>query len=190
MSVAIKDNNSEIAAKRWAKALMELSLENEGISKETILANLKEIAETINSSDELSSVINNPSVSVEEKQIVLCKLFQNQILPIVYNFLYVLNLRKRVNIISEIAKEFSKELDEYNNTTHVEITSAINLDDGKKQVIKDRVSEKLHKNVIVNWDTNPDIIAGLVFKIDETVVDNSVQHRLEDLSKNIISNQT
>ena len=98
----VKDKNCELVAKRWALALMELAQEDDNISKEDILDDLCEISATIDSSEELSSVINNPSVSTEEKQIVLCKLFQNSIMPIVYNFLYVLNLRKRIGIISQI----------------------------------------------------------------------------------------
>ena len=31
-----------------------------------------------------------------------------------------------------------------------------------------------------------DIIAGLIFKIDELVIDNSVKHKLDDLSREII----
>ena len=85
---------------------MELAQEDSNISKTDILDDLKEVAENISVSEELSNVINNPSISVEEKQIVLCKLFQNKVRPIVYNFLFVLNLRKRINIINEIAIEF------------------------------------------------------------------------------------
>ena len=32
-------------------------------------------------------------------------------MPIFYNFLFALNLRKRINIITEIAVEFKKELE-------------------------------------------------------------------------------
>ena len=40
--------NSELIAKRWAKALMELANENQGISKVYILDDLKEVDENIN----------------------------------------------------------------------------------------------------------------------------------------------
>ena len=118
MASSVKSNN-ELVAKRWALALMELALENENISKEDILDDLREISETIESSEELSNVINNPSISTEEKQVVICKLFQNSIMPIVYNFLFVLNLRKRLGIISDIATEFSKELERIKNIAHI-----------------------------------------------------------------------
>lgn len=186
MAGLIKDKNSELVAKRWAKALMELALEDENISKEDILDDLREISSTIESSDELANVINNPSISVEEKQIVLCKLFQNNILPIVYNFVFALNLKKRVNIIPEIAIQFEKELDEIKNTAHVYVTSAIEISEDKKNQIKDRVAQKLNKNIVVDWGVDTDIIAGLIFNIDENIVDNSIRKKLEDLKKNII----
>ena len=61
---------SELVAKRWAKALIELTSEDESLSGEEVLKTLREVAETFNSSEELKEVINNPSISVEEKQIV------------------------------------------------------------------------------------------------------------------------
>ncbi|MCQ2753445.1 MAG: ATP synthase F1 subunit delta [bacterium] len=186
MSEAIKDKNSELVSKRWAKALIELVQEDENISKREVLENLKEISETFESSEELSSVINNPSVSVEEKQVVLCKLFQDKVLPIVYNFLFALNLKKRAGLIPAITEAFSKELDEIENISRVNIVSAIELSDERKEEIKTRVAEKLKKEVIVDWDVDNDIIAGLIFKVDELTIDNSVRQKLDDLSKNLM----
>jgi len=186
MTELLRDKNTELISKRWAKALMDLAQEDANVSKKDILDDLREVASVINSSEELSNVISNPSISTEEKQIVLCKLFENSILPMVYNFIFALNLRKRVCMINEIANEFEKELDNVNNIVHVNITSAIDLDESKKEEIKNKISSKLNKEIIADWNVNNDIIAGLVFNIDETVVDNSVRHKLEDLSKKII----
>ena len=181
-----KEKNCDIVSKRWAKALMELVSENEHISKEDVLDDLKEISNTINSSKELSEAINNPAISVEEKQAVLSKIFQMNIMPIVYNFIFALNLKKRVNIISEIAIEFEKELEKIKNIVHVGVTSAIDLSDEKRQDIKNKVANKLHKDIVVDWNVDKNIIAGLIFNVDETIIDNSIRHKLEDLSKKIV----
>ena len=179
---------SELAAKRWAKALIELSEENNEISKEEILSDLKEVGETISSSVELSDVLNNPSISIEEKQVVLCKLFQDKIMPIVYNFIFALNLKKRIGIINEIAEEFQSQLEELKNIVRVDITSAIEISEDKKNEIKNRIAEKLQKDVKISWGIDTDIIAGLIFNINDVVVDNSVKHKLDDLCKSIIRN--
>ena len=177
---------TELVSKKWAKALIELSSEDESLSKENILSEIRDIGETINSSEELSNVINNPSISTEEKRKVIDKLFHGKVMPIVFNFIYVLNMKKRLNLICDIADEFENKLDELNNIVRVNITSAIDINDKKKEDIKSRVSEKLQKDVKVSWDTNSDIIAGLIFNINGTVVDNSIKNKLEKLSEIII----
>ncbi len=177
---------AELASKKWAKALIELTQEDESISKEQVLSELRDVSETFNVSDELSNVVNNPSISTEEKQIVICKLFQGKVLPIVYNFLFVLNLKKRLNLISEIADEFEKELEILKNIVRVDITSAIDLSEERKNDIRNRVAEKLQKDVKVEWGVDSDIIAGLIFNINDTVVDNSIKHKLDKLSESII----
>jgi F-type H+-transporting ATPase subunit delta len=100
--------------------------------------------------------------------------------------LFVLNLKKRLNLISEITDEFEKELEKLKNILRVDITSAIDLSDDKKSEIKARISEKLQKDIKVSWRVDSDIIAGLIFNINDTVVDNSIKHKLDKLSESII----
>ena len=107
-------------------------------------------------------------------------------MPIVYNFLNALNLKKRVNIIGEIAQEFQKELEKQNNVVRVNVTSAIDLNDDRKNDIRNRIADKLKKDVIIDWTVDNSIIAGLVFNIDETIIDNSIRHKLDNLSKKIM----
>ena len=166
--------------------MIELTQEDEGISKEEVLSDLRGVAENIENSEELKNVINNPSISAEEKQIVISKLFQNRVMPIVYNFLFALNLKKRMNLISEIADEFEKELEELKNIVRVDITSAIDLSDERKNDIRNRIAEKLQKDVKVSWGVDADIIAGLIFNINDTVVDNSIKNKLDKLTEKII----
>ncbi len=183
-SVQLKD--SEIIAKRWAKALMDLAEEDSGISKEEILSNLKEINENISASKELAEMLVNPVVSHEEKQVVLTKIFQTRVMPIVFNFLTVLNAKGRLGYLEAITKEFQKELEGLKNILRVSITSAIELSDEKKDYIRNRLAEKLHKDILPSWYIDSDIIGGLVFNINETIVDNSIKHRLENIGKHII----
>ena len=165
MGTSVNFKDSELVAKRWAKALMELAQEDSGISKEDILDDLREVDENIKSSKQLSEVLNNPSISIEEKQAVLSKLFQNKLMP----------------ILDAVAEEFSKELEELKNILRVDITSAIELDDDKKNAIRNRVADRLQKDVRVQWHVDSDIIGGLIFNINQTIVDNSIRHKLEDL---------
>lgn len=182
----VSNQKTELAAKRWAKALMELAQENSEYSKDDIYNSLSDVSETFESSFELTDVVNNPSVSAEEKQIIICKLFQGKIHPLVYNFLFALNLKKRLNLIPGIVDAFRNELEILKNIIRVDITSAVEINDLKRDEIKNKISEKLGKDVIINWDIDTDIIAGLIFKINDTIIDNSVRNKLEKLGNSII----
>ena len=180
------NKDSELIARRWAKALMELASEESGVSKEDILDDLREVDENIKSSIALEEALKNPSISIEEKQAVLARLFEFKLMPIVYKFITVLNAKGRLGILAAIADEFQKELEDVNNVIRVTITSAIELSEEKKLYVRNKVAEKLKKDVIPNWNVDFSIIGGLVFNINETIVDNSIRHRLESLSKNIM----
>jgi F-type H+-transporting ATPase subunit delta len=96
-----------------------------------------------------------------------------------------MNLRKRFYLICNVAEEFKKELDAFYNIKHVHVTSAIELNNDKKDEIKNKLAEKLNANVDIDWGIDSDIIAGLILNIDETIIDNSIRHKLDDLSKSI-----
>lgn len=181
MSLIYKE--SELVARRWAKALMELALEDEGISKEDILYDLIEVNKNIESSKELSEVLKNPSISTEEKQTVLSKLFETNVMPVVFSFITTLNSKNRLGVLPAIAEEFSKELEQMKNILRVGITSAIELSDDKKNEIRNRLAEKLKKDVIPVWSTDSNIIGGLIFNINETIIDNSVKGKLDNINK-------
>ena len=55
-----------------------------------------------------------------------------------------------------------------------------------KNRLKQKLEEKLKKSVIINFEQDAEIIAGLVIKIGDSVIDNSLRHKLEDLSKEMI----
>ena len=95
-----------------------------------------------------------------------------------------------ISVIYDIKKQTRNEEDQIikriKNITRVNITSAIELNDDRKNDIKTKISERLNKDIICDWGVDNEIIAGLIFKIDESIIDNSVRHKLEDLSKEII----
>lgn len=172
-------------ADRYAKALRELC-ESNNVSKEDILRDLENIVEAIKSSQDLMNLIKAPNVSKSEKQNVIQRIFDGRINNITKNFILYLIEKDRFGIIENIMFEFKSGLDREHNLVQIEIVSAINLDDNTKQTIKDRLSGKLQKQVNVDWSVNPDIIAGLVFIVGDSIIDTSMKSKLQMIGRNII----
>ena len=181
-----KISNNELVANRWAKSLFELA-GDEGVTREGVLDNLKDIVDTVNASSDLKALFVNPIVTVEEKQDIIEKVFGQSLPLTVKNFLMVFALRKRLGLLEDILEEYKKELNKCENIVRLKVTSAVELDDAKREDLKNRIIEKLAKNADINWDVDSSIIGGLIFNIDGTIVDDSIRTKLNNMSKRIMT---
>ena len=179
-----EENENKWVSERYAQALLELVSDN--LSKEDILKELLDITESVKGSGDLNKVMTSPVISDDEKKNVISKLFENTTNKVILNFLKLLVDKNRFSMLESITKEYKNEINRLNNLLSINVTSAIDLTEDEKSAIKDKLSNILNKNIELEWATNPDIIAGLVFEVGDNIIDNSLRHKLQDLSRNIM----
>lgn len=179
-----EENENKLVSERYAQALLELVSDN--LSKEDILKELLDITESVKGSGDLNKVMTSPVISNDEKKNVISKLFENTTNKVILNFLKLLIDKNRFSMLESITKEYKNEINRLNNLLSINVTSAIDLTEEEKSAIKDKLSNILNKNIELEWATNPDIIAGLVFEVGDNIIDNSLRHKLQDLSRNIM----
>lgn len=179
-----EENENKLVSERYAQALLELVSDN--LLKEDILKELLDITESVKGSGDLNKVMTSPVISNDEKKNVISKLFENTTNKVILNFLKLLIDKNRFSMLESITKEYKNEINRLNNLLSINVTSAIDLTEDEKSAIKDKLSNILNKNIELEWATNPDIIAGLVFEVGDNIIDNSLRHKLQDLSRNIM----
>lgn len=179
-----EENENKLVSERYAQALLELVSDN--LSKEDILKELLDITESVIGSGDLNKVMTSPVISDDEKKNVISKLFENTTNKVILNFLKLLIDKNRFSMLESITKEYKNKINRLNNLLSINVTSAIDLTEDEKSAIKDKLSNILNKNIELEWATNPDIIAGLVFEVGDNIIDNSLRHKLQDLSRNIM----
>lgn len=178
-----EENENKIVAQRYANALMEFS--GEKLSKEDIFSQIKDVQTSLNNSDDLQKVMSSPIVSNDEKKDVINKIFGNNINEIVLNFLNFLIDKNRFNIFNSIVKEYKNELNRQNGLLEIKIVSAIKLNDNEKAMIKVKLQKILNKEIELDWATDSSLIGGLVFEAGDNIVDCSLQHKLQEINKEI-----
>lgn len=179
------ENENKLVAQRYAKALLELVKEN-NLSNEEVLNQLNDVSTSVQNSDDLNKVMCSPVISTDEKKNVLIKLFSKDNNKIVVNFLQLLVDKNKFGILGSVVKEFSQEVNKLSNKLLLNVTSAIELTNSDKAMIKVKLEKVLHKELTLDWYVNKDIIAGLVFEANDNIVDNSLRHQLQELSRKII----
>lgn len=174
-----------LSAKNYSKALVEMVRDNV-ISFEDLSKDLATVSEILETSQDLRLTLENPTVSEEVKSQIIEEVFKNEVHPQVVSFLKVLIDKNRFSEFSQIKADYEIKLDDVNKIQAVEITSAVELSEEYRERILQKLGEKLQKNIRPNWKIDENIIAGLIYRINDNVIDTSIKSKLDKLNKNLM----
>ncbi len=174
---------TSVISKNYAKALLEAAQESGDYS--CYATQLEEIINVLNNSKDLQIVMANSAISTSKKIEIVNEIFGNKIDHKLLNFIKILIEKNRFNEFETIKEIYNEEISKLSNKTKVEITSPIDLDFEKKTAILFKLEHKLNTEVIPIWNIDESLIAGLIFKIGDCVIDTSVKTKLENLSNEI-----
>lgn len=177
------NNRVSSISKIYAKALMDIAAENN--SYDSILNQLQEIKAVLNNSEDLMIVLANSSIATAKKIEIINDVFAEKIDNSVLNFLKLIIEKNRFNEFEFIINSYSEMLDQKANKKKVEIVSAVKLNFEAKTNVLFKLEHKLNCEIVPDWQVDENIIAGLIFKFDDFVIDTSVRNKVENLSKTI-----
>jgi len=166
----------------YARSLFEVARDQSKL--DVVREQVGEVAEAISSDRSLATFFFSPYFSTEEKKDGLHKAVTGAD-PLVVNFLELLVEKHRMPELFRIRRAFDALWDEENKQLPVEITSAVDLDDEVVKSIGEKIAEQTGREVQLSTHVDPDVLGGLVVRVGNTVLDASVQHRLERLRKEL-----
>ena len=181
----MNNTNNQLIATRYAKSLIGLANEG-GLNYGVLHQNLQNVKEILSLTSELYDTLCNPVISINDKEDLIGCIYANDTDETIRNFLKLLVKENRFNLIYEIIKIYDNMLDKINNISKVEVLSAIELDDNLKEQIKNKLGEILKKEIIVNYNTDKSIMAGLVYKMGDNIFDTSLKGKLDKFKKAIL----
>ncbi len=166
-------------AKRYAKALIEAS----GDVVDDVSNDLELVNDSIFKNDSFRMFFSHPVVSLKDKKDTIKETFQNKINNITLNFLETLLDEGRFNIFSTIYDVFNQERNDLKNIKILDVFYAFELNDEQKARLKDKLSAKFNKEVILNYQKDDEILGGLVIKFEDKVIDLSLKTKFDRLKK-------
>lgn len=173
------------AARRYAIALADVVSQNG--ETETVKTELKSWEQLINSSTELQAAFGNPAIPHPNKVGVLENLLEKaRPSKTTSNFLRVLLRNNRLTELREINERFESELEERSGVVSAQVTSARELSDAEKAELQAGLARLTGKRVKLNFETNSNLIGGVVTRIGSTVYDGSVKTQLQNLKEQMI----
>tara|TARA_B100000029_G_scaffold302024_1_gene294919 strand:- start:181 stop:690 length:510 start_codon:yes stop_codon:yes gene_type:complete len=166
-------------------ALCELSEENSEL--ESVEDGMKGLDKLLRENSEFKEVILNPSVNKEDKKNVMLKIAeQNNFSKILTNFLCFITSKNRLFFLDKIIASFLDLVSKNKGELKAKITSSKQLSNEEKKKIARELSENFKSKLKINYEYNPDLIAGLIIQIGSIMVDSSIKTKLKKLEKNMI----
>ncbi|MSP18249.1 MAG: ATP synthase F1 subunit delta [Bdellovibrionales bacterium] len=145
---------------RYAKAIFDYV--KDGANLRSLIAELKEFAQTVSTHSELSLVLTSDIYSTEDRHAILKDLFLKKSLSeTAKRVLLVLSSAKRLGLVASIAERLQLILLESTNVMPLIVETATTLEADEKKKIEEKFQTLLGKKVEATYIVVPSLIGGL-----------------------------
>ena len=132
-------------------------------------------------------VFLSPAVPVEQKRAALDRLVPDT--PVVVRrFLHILTDRDRLDEVPQIAEALRDLINERLGIVTADVTSAVPLEPDQQRLVATRLAAYLNREpdkVTIRTHVDPTIIGGVIARIGDRLIDDSVRGRLERLRQTL-----
>ena len=148
------------------------------------LEEIKSVKNILLENVEIIELLDSPKMDDEEKVDFIKGIFENHISVDSLGFLLTVIEKKRQAELLPIVDYVIDCIKELLLIGKATITTALELDDAKKERIVDELLKTSHyKSLEVEYVVDNSIIGGIVIRIGDRVVDSSVKTRIEKMRK-------
>jgi len=171
-------------AQRYATAAFTVA--SEAGDFDTWLSTLDELARIMHMPS-ARTVFISPTVAPADKRAALDRLLPN-VTPTIRNFLHIVADRDRLDEVPGMAAELRELINKRRGIVTADVTTAVPIDAETEQVLMQRLASYLQRDprqVTIRTHVDPNIIGGVVARIGDQLIDDSVRGRLERLRRTL-----
>ncbi len=145
---------------------------------------LGKLEEKLLQDEDLRVRLGDPSVSTADRLAEVKKLFPD-FPDDVLDFVGVLMENKDLGMLGRIVDELGRLSQVEARPVLAEVTTAIPLTEEEKESLRKRLQKDFGSNLAFRFEVNPDILGGLVIRVGDKMIDNSVAGRLKMLQQSL-----
>ncbi|MBQ2192289.1 MAG: ATP synthase F1 subunit delta [Clostridia bacterium] len=163
----------------YGNALFLLAKE-EGTLDEVATA-LIECDKLLEENPEYADFLETPSIPLEERIGAVRAAFDGNMPSCIPDFISLLIERGYVRYFSDCAEEFELNYNREFDISVAEVVSAKPLSVAERQELRDTLQAKTGRRIKLNCTVDPELVGGLVVKIDGRLYDGSIRTRITDI---------
>ncbi|PSR20911.1 MAG: ATP synthase F1 subunit delta [Sulfobacillus acidophilus] len=165
----------EVVAKPYARALFGVATAR--MREEQVGQALAEVITTWDNDPEFAQFIRRPEVPSEAKRDAVGRVFPD-LDAIVRQLIHIVIDKHREDLLSTIYAEYQRLWDEQRAVVQAQVITASPLTAQQQQDLVDVLSQATKRTVEVTVQRDPSLIAGMVVRMGDRVLDGSLARRL------------
>ena len=180
-----KNKFSDSSAKSYSQALYELASEDNKLND--VEEHTISIIKLISQSDDFNSLIKDPTNKQEDQLSVINIIFEkfnlNNLLKKFLNFLVI---KRRFFYVEKILKDFLTICSKNRGEISAKLTVAKQLNENEINKIKNELSQNFGSDIKLNYNSDPNLIGGLIMQVGSVMIDTSIKNKLQKIENKMI----
>ncbi|MBI1403031.1 MAG: F0F1 ATP synthase subunit delta [Porphyrobacter sp.] len=169
-------------AGRYASALFDLASENGKVT--AVESDLETLGRALDESAELAALTTNPQLSRDAQGKAMAAVAQQlKLSELTVNFLGVLAANRRLGKLPGIISAFKAIAAAQRGEVSATVTSAHPLTQTQLTALKNKLTAREGRTVMLSAKVDPDLLGGLVVTIGSQRIDASIRTRLNSLAQ-------
>ena len=163
----------------YGEALFELAVQESKVDE--LCEEAQAVIDIFKDNEDLVNVLKSPKVEKKEKEQLIENIFKKFVSEDITGLLVIMVSKDRQTKIVSTLEYFIKRI--YGVAY---VTTARPLTDNQKLSIVSRLlSTTDYVDFKMNYDIDESLIAGMVIRIGDRVVDSSIKHKIDELTRNL-----
>ncbi len=179
---------AKLISTTYADALFELAIEKN--KADEWQKEVETIQKILEDNKGFNDLMTHPRILKEEKLKLVDEAFGGRVDPEITGLIRIIVEKDRYAQINDIFTEFIDLVKEHNNVGVAYVTTAKELTDIQKKAVKEKLLETTKFDTMeMHYVIDKEVIAGMVIRIGDRVVDSSIRTKLNGLTRQLMQVQ-
>lgn len=175
---------AKLVSKVYGDALFSLSLEDNRLDE--VWEEVRMFSSALGENAEFTGIMAHPDMTQEKALALLDEAFGGKLSDVMMGFLQVLVKKGRFSEILSVLDYFQKQAKEYKRIGVVYVTTPSELTGEQKSGIAEKLTQTSgYETLEMNYEIDKSLLGGIRIRIGDRVLDNSIQTKLEEMTRSL-----
>lgn len=175
---------AKLVSKVYGDALFSLAVEEDQVDE--LWKEAAMISEAMEANPEFLPILCHPEMTMEKKFTLLQDVFQKGLSQNMMGLLNVLLKKGRIGEILPVLSYFMEQVMAYKKIGEVKVRTPMPLSKEQKEKLENKLLEvSEYETVNVDYQIDESLLGGMVIRIGDRVLDNSIRSKLDAMSRQL-----